>query len=839
MPTHDSLFRDSLWSHETDDLVLHHYSTLEISPTLSFHTDSSIYGSINSPPDRICFDDIDGLLDDSFEPLVEPDRDNATEKLVEEALQVEGPQTVHYSRRTLSARTSWRSEKHHSSKKDDGFIIKSRPRTLNYGQSLSTIRDESPETKPKISENSAGGENPYPSSEVLDSGHISLDTQTSMDCDEISVVEPLPQKQLQPRPLTITPPSWFSDDDSDDGQQSTTARSSRPMFSPLSRLSNLGSRLSHRTSHRVSTPEPVPVHMPSTAHVGTLIRQNYVNRRRQVHSARVFREKLWEKQSLPDLQGGRVERASYANLENVDIGNQNGSLGVTDRPVTWYGSSGSESGSGPAKLSKMRRLFSTTTILMSHLLAQSAIGQTLPIDGMIADSFHDQETTGKLSWSIAAYTLAVGACVVFAERLGARLGPKRIFVAGLITFGLWAAVAAASIHASQTLFIICQAGQGIGAALTLPTGFALLVETWNGLERQRIIFAVYASMTSFGLFCGALKAALLALAWWPLAFWVETSTLVVLVILGSGTLPPDSTHAARRREEADGASLIQALDVPSLIVCISALILFGFAWNQSLLVGWEEPYLWVSLIGAVLLAVVFVMFESLYARQPLVPFKNLTLRFWLILIVTTCAWCCFGVWLFYAWRYVMAYRTSSTLLGTAYFVPVLIIGCLATVTIHSRTTLDKPVLYATLCTALVTMTAGAVLVATMPSDQIYWAQLFVSMLIMAWGVYTCTPVAYLLISQEVDQCHHRAAMSMTTAVTYYGIALGLGIAGTVLREVRYGRQDSLYDLQDSRDALWTSAAFGGLGLVASLTLSCISIHRRYCAPRHHTKSIYQ
>ncbi|KAI8625983.1 major facilitator superfamily domain-containing protein [Xylariaceae sp. FL1651] len=417
--------------------------------------------------------------------------------------------------------------------------------------------------------------------------------------------------------------------------------------------------------------------------------------------------------------------------------------------------------------------------------------------------------------------MAVGTFVLVGGRLGEIFGHKRMFILGIGWSAAWSAVVGASSYTTETLFLISRAFQGLGAALTLPSGLALLGVTYPAGVRERMVLTLYATMSPIGLLMGAVGASTLTLAWWPWTYWAFSMTSIVIMAVGSFAIPSASRAAGL---PVSARATITELDVPGMIAGVTSLALFGFAWNQAQTTGWQQPYLWIALIISVLLGALFVMIENCYAPKPLIPFSKLTPEALWILIVVACGWSCFGIWIFYSWRFMEDLRSASPLLSTAYLFPLAVVGCLSVVCTGLMP--HRVSLYAVLCLALLMITAGGILVATMPIVQIYWAQLFASTLTMSWGLYTSVPAAMLLISNAVDKTHYSVTASLVTAITYYSIALGLGVAGTVKRNMNNGSLGKQSRLNGYKNVFWTSVGLAGLGFVICLALALRSSGRQ-------------
>ena len=94
-------------------------------------------------------------------------------------------------------------------------------------------------------------------------------------------------------------------------------------------------------------------------------------------------------------------------------------------------------------------------------------------------------SAAALSWVSSAYTLTFGGFLLLSGRLSDLLGRKRIFLIGLLIFGLSSLV----IGLSQTaeMVIMMRAVQGIGSSIIAPTTLALIMDAYQNNMRQRAI----------------------------------------------------------------------------------------------------------------------------------------------------------------------------------------------------------------------------------------------------------------------------------------------------------------------------------------------------------------
>ncbi len=106
-----------------------------------------------------------------------------------------------------------------------------------------------------------------------------------------------------------------------------------------------------------------------------------------------------------------------------------------------------------------------------------------------------------LSWVSSAYTLTFGGFLLLSGRLSDLLGRKRIFLVGLLIFG----ISSLLIGLSQTanMMIAMRAIQGIGSSIIAPTTLALIMDAYKGDMRQKAI-SYYGATAGIGSSVGLL-----------------------------------------------------------------------------------------------------------------------------------------------------------------------------------------------------------------------------------------------------------------------------------------------------------------------------------------------
>ena len=174
----------------------------------------------------------------------------------------------------------------------------------------------------------------------------------------------------------------------------------------------------------------------------------------------------------------------------------------------------------------------------------------------------------------------------------------------------------------------------------------------------------------------------------------------------------------------------QKFDFVGAALGVSGLILFNFAWNQAAVVGWQDPYVPTLLAVGVLVLVVFVHYER-RVEQSLLPPDVLNAGSVTILSIVALGWASFGVWVYYTVQFIAVIRDHTPLGVVAELSTLSVSGVSAS--IFTGLLIGKipaPWLMSIAGAAFMT---GNLLVATMPSRQTYWAQTFVSFIIIPFG----------------------------------------------------------------------------------------------------------
>lgn len=191
-----------------------------------------------------------------------------------------------------------------------------------------------------------------------------------------------------------------------------------------------------------------------------------------------------------------------------------------------------------------------------------------------------------LSWVSNAYTITFGGFLLLAGRLGDIFGRKRMFVIGLLIFGL--ASFTVGMSNSVPMIIISRAIQGIGSAIIAPTSLALLMDYYSGDMRNKAI-AYYGATagigSSFGLLLGGWLTSSIS---WRAGFLINVPFSLFLLVLT--LFKVTSLKKGKQRIDYIGAILSVIMSVlfvygitssKLLIILLSVVIILGFVYYEN------------------------------------------------------------------------------------------------------------------------------------------------------------------------------------------------------------------------------------------------------------------
>ncbi|KAK5653591.1 hypothetical protein OQA88_8853 [Cercophora sp. LCS_1] len=485
----------------------------------------------------------------------------------------------------------------------------------------------------------------------------------------------------------------------------------------------------------------------------------------------------------------------------------------------------------PACFTPFHEVLFVLLICLAQAMMLAGLAQALLPAGIIAASF-PEGAAGDVAWYSAAYSLTSATFVLPSGRLGDLFGHKRVFVMGWVWFAVWSLVAGFARvgegRRGTVFFCVCRGLQGIGPALLVPNGQALMGRVYKPGVRKNMVMCLFGASAPFGFVMGAIFSSLLAeRAGWSWAFWITAIVCLLLAATSVVILPTPELPVLQPLREGKGvpSGLWERLDGWGMLLGVTGLILFNFAFNQAPIVSWGTPYTYFILIIGMMMLLVFVWYER-RARYPLIPISSMDATANFVLGCTGAGWACFSVWLYYLVYLMETLRGWSPLMASVGLLPAPITGLAASILAGFLMSRVKPhwVMLISMCAFLI----GSILLATAPVWQIYWLNTFFGILIMPFGMDMSNPAATILMSNSVAKEHQGIAASLVVTTVNYSISIALGIAATVETQINYNMENPMLGF---RAAQYFGTGIGGLGVLLALCFLVQSSYRRSAGPQ--------
>ena len=248
-------------------------------------------------------------------------------------------------------------------------------------------------------------------------------------------------------------------------------------------------------------------------------------------------------------------------------------------------------------------------LTMCFALAMAMLDNTVVNVALPTISRDLEAGVSELQWIVDGYVLAFASLLLTGGILGDRYGRKKMFLGGLAIFTF--ASIACGLSSTTAQLILARGVQGVGAALLMPGTLSIITVTFPPQERARAI-GLWAGMSALALALGPTVGGLMVEhLGWESVFFLNAPIGLIAFLVATRTVS-ESVSAEQR-----------SLDVPGLGLGTSTLFLATYGLIESNERGWSDPTIIGSLVGAAVLLVAFLMWESKSpkAMMPLRFFK--------------------------------------------------------------------------------------------------------------------------------------------------------------------------------------------------------------------------
>jgi MFS family permease len=172
-----------------------------------------------------------------------------------------------------------------------------------------------------------------------------------------------------------------------------------------------------------------------------------------------------------------------------------------------------------------------TTLVVTSVMAFTAALDNTVVAVALRDLLADLGSSVLgLQGVVTAYTVTMAALLLPVGGVVDLLGARRVAALGVVVFG--GASATCATAGSVATLVAARGVQGVGAALLLPSGLALLAAAYPDAQARRRVVGAWSAVTGAALVAGPVVGGeLVARYGWEAVFWVNVPLCVAALLL--------------------------------------------------------------------------------------------------------------------------------------------------------------------------------------------------------------------------------------------------------------------------------------------------------------------
>jgi DHA2 family multidrug resistance protein-like MFS transporter len=183
-------------------------------------------------------------------------------------------------------------------------------------------------------------------------------------------------------------------------------------------------------------------------------------------------------------------------------------------------------------------------VIVSSALFLIVIDMTVLYAALPRLTYDLQATASDKLWIVNAYSLVMAGLLLGTGTLGDRVGHKRLFMIGLVIFGLATLVAAFS--RTPLMLIFGRVFLAVGASIMMPATLSLIRITFTDETERSMAIGIWASVAAGGAGLGPLIGGfLLEYFWWGSVFLINIPVVVLSLVAGWYLIPDSAGNPSK------------------------------------------------------------------------------------------------------------------------------------------------------------------------------------------------------------------------------------------------------------------------------------------------------
>src|ERR1700677_467791 len=234
---------------------------------------------------------------------------------------------------------------------------------------------------------------------------------------------------------------------------------------------------------------------------------------------------------------------------------------------------------------------------MIFAVAMTFIDQTIVSIAAPQIQKHLALTSTGVQWAINAYLMSLAALFAFGGRLADTVGHRAMVTLGVIIFATASALCGLTPKGglAEAWIVAFRILQGAGGAIMFPAALAIVVQTFALRERGKalaLFFGIAGGLTAIGPLLGGFLT-----EWtWRAIFWVNIPVAIIALVLIAISKPTTAHESA-------------PMDYRGAVLIAAGVALSVFGFQQSLVWGWSNPAIGLSIAAGVVILLVFGLVE--------------------------------------------------------------------------------------------------------------------------------------------------------------------------------------------------------------------------------------
>jgi EmrB/QacA subfamily drug resistance transporter len=415
----------------------------------------------------------------------------------------------------------------------------------------------------------------------------------------------------------------------------------------------------------------------------------------------------------------------------------------------------------------------------------------------IGRAFHAR--VSGLQWTVDAYTLVLASLLMTSGSTADRLGRRRTFVIGLVTFAIGSLLC--SLAPNLATLIVFRMVQAVGGSMLNPVAMSIITNTFTIPRERAQAIGIWAAVVGVSMALGPVVGGLLVSSvGWRSIFWVNVPVGLAAVVLAMRFIPESKATVAR------------SVDFPGQLLVITLLSSLTYGIIEAPDRGWTSAPIVGAFAAAAVSLAAFLLWER-RTSQPLVDLRFFrSVPFASATVIAVAALSGLGGFLFLNTIYLQDVRGLSAMHAGIDTLPMAMMAMLlppVSGRILSRRGGRIPLVIAGAALA----TACLMLVGLSATTSFSW-------LFCAYGIFGIgfglvnAPITYAAVA-GMPRAQAGVAAAIASTSRQVGATMGVAVTGSLVASSLHPGSRAAFALA-SRAGWWVLAACGAVIMVVGL-----------------------